>query len=131
MIHPNSIKIGCLTECIHSKHIIGFEFMGATFGHIEEEFVPIEGEKTLIEIKPDSDIYIDLDEINSMKDLAAVRKNINATGITIADKILDCSIGKIRVDRKTLHSHPYFENSTANTPISIKQLKKMLGNKAN
>lgn len=126
MIHPSNVKIGCLEECIHSNHVVNFAFMGTAFGHIEEECVPIKGEKVLIQIKPDSDLYFDLEEIRTNKDLLDIRRRIDKYGITLGGKILSCSFGKIRVIRNSLQGHPYFEATDTKEPISIKQLKKLI-----
>lgn len=126
LIHPSNIKIGNLEKCIYSRMEPQVYFMGMSFGCIDEKYEPIEGEKLFIQISKDYDLYVDLDEINSDKDLNEIRKQITIEGIITGKKILGCSNGKIRIDRKTLHPHPYFNERKIDAPISLKMLKKTI-----
>ena len=127
MIHPTNIKIGSLEKCIYSRVINECFGIGIGFGQIDEKLEPIDGQKVFIQIKPTSNLFVDLDQINSNKDLREIRKKINLDGsITLGGKILDCFTGKIRVDRKSLHTHPYFEENNIDTLVSVKQLKKIV-----
>lgn len=126
MIHPSNIKIGSLEKCIYSRMITESFIMGIGFGHIEEKYEPIEGEKVLIEVKPNSGLYVNLDDINSNKDLREIRKQIRENGIIVNGKIIECSFGKIRIDRRTIRQHPYFQENSIDTPVSIKELKKIV-----
>lgn len=130
MINPSDIKIGKLKRCIDSKyisHLTISDFAGElSFGHIEEEFEPIAGEKILIKVDPKEDFYVDLAEINNNKDLRSIRKSIDDDGLIIDEKILTYFSGKIRVCKETLRNHPYLEDELITKPINIKKLKKYL-----
>lgn len=119
MIHPSSIKIGCLEKCNESKivHENGYD-------RAVEIYQLIPDEKVLIEVKPNSELYFDIDEINSNKDLEEIRSKIHIDSITLGGKILSCTSGRIRVNSESLRTHPSFENS--DTKIGIKQLKKIV-----
>lgn len=130
MIYPQNIKIASLEKCIYSKVLPQFsmeDFAGVvSFGYVSEEYEPIEGEKVLIQLSDDCDVYFDMDEVNNIFDLYHLRKQINNDlSITLDGKILDCYRGsKIRINRESLRAHPKFEYQ--NKPISLKQLKKEL-----
>lgn len=127
MIHPTNIKIGRLEKLVHSKVVNNYFLMGIGNDEVEKIYELIGFEKVFIEVKPDSKIYFDLDEINSNKDLHEIRKQINIDGgITIGGKLLDCFSGKIRINKESLHSNPYFEENDIDNPVSIKQLKKIV-----
>lgn len=110
MIDPKDITVGSLEK---------YTYRGCTVG-----VLPIIGEKILIKI--DSDYYFNLEEINNNKDLRDIRKSITLDEFTINEKILSCYSGEIRIVKESLHSHPYFEDSSITKPINIKKLKKYL-----
>lgn len=120
MIHPSSIKIGCLEKCTESMviHENGYD-------RAIDIYQIIPGEKVFIEVKPNSELYFDIDEINSNKDFEEIRNKIHIDSITLGGKILSCTSGKIRINRESLRAHPFFENSI-DTPVSIKQLKRIV-----
>lgn len=119
MIHPSSIKIGCLEKCVESRivHEKGYD-------RPIEIYQIIPGEKVFIEVKPNSELYVDIDDINSNKDLEEIRSKIHIDGISLGGKILSCNSGRIKINSESLRAHPLFQNS--DTKVNIKELKKIV-----
>lgn len=136
-IHPSSVKIGSLEKYNYIYRIVPLEeqdivanqfiFSGIEYEYRIGTYETIEEEKVLIELIPDSNIYIDLSQINSNHDLHKIRNCIKRNGIKLGKKALDCENGETRVIKGSLK--PYFEDSVIDTPINIKQLKKIVEKK--
>jgi len=126
MISPKNIQIGSLEKCIYSKMVESFSFMGSSFGHIDEKYEPIEGEKVLIKISDEYDYYFELDKVNTLTNLCKIRKGIAKDGgIYVNGELISCYHGKIRIDEKTLQAHPLFEE-VKDEKISLRKVKQML-----
>lgn len=132
-IYPSSIKIGSVEKYDYTWTVVpvmqyGFSMnSGIEYEERINGYQPIEEEKVLIELFPDSDIYIDLDQINNNRDLRKIRKSIRRKNIRIGKRLLDCADREIRVKKDSIH--PYFINSFMDEPITIKQLKKLVKEK--
>ena len=136
-IHPSSVKIGSLEKYnyiykispLEEQDIVAnqFIFSGIEYEYRIGTYETIEEEKILIELIPDSNIYIDLNQISSNHDLRKIRNCIKRNGITLGKKTFNCEDGETRVIRGSLK--PYFEDSSMDTPINIKQLKKIVEEK--
>lgn len=123
LINPQNLRIGNIEKCIFSKMIATSSIGETSFGYVAETYMTEEDEKLLVKLSPNRELYVDVDKINSNKDLRDLKKQITIKGITIGDKILGCTSGNIRIKKETLHSHPYFDITCIK--YNFKQLKRM------
>lgn len=133
-IHPSSVKIGNLEQYNYFYKIVPLEeqdissnqfvFTGIEYEYRIGEYETIEEKKVLIELIPDSNIYIDLSQINNNRDLRKIRNCIKKNRITLGKRTLGCIDGETRVIKSSLR--PYFEENMVDNPINIKELKKII-----
>lgn len=132
VIHPSSVKIGNLEKLGYAYTMVPWteemnlsNFYFFTTNHYEY-YEPILGQRVLIELIPDSDVYVDLDQIKNNLDLYQIRFCIRKNRIILSRMTFGCTTGITRVVKSSLI--PYFENCLDDTPISIKKLKKIIEN---